>query len=329
MNQAKKSPYAGGPIILNPGESHIVSVERLTPASGPSDAPPGSTNGTPGPRPGHEGNLVPAAAPEFLDFLQTTTLLKELSEDQFRAAFVETLLQVDDLGLNRSKGEARSQAYLDMVTWDAKTRTSYTNDHSGNSSSCGMFIRNIWWLCGARGTKLFDAAYSGGVITHLLDFEASATSTFHADTFLPMVGDMLYLYKETTDANGTKNISQHVFTIVGLDKTIGLEDGKATIRNPDGSLASEITFTSVDGGQSDGVGSDGRGTPNIKWGCQATKTVTRTMKLNNGHWRDLSKGWPLGDGTTGRPVARWVSIWKAKDKFTAPWIKPVRNRRET
>lgn len=298
-----------------------------SPTANPTTQPTPTTTTTPGTRPGYAGHALPAGSPETLDFEQTDLVLKDLPEDQFRACIAKTLLEVDDLGLNRAKGKGRAESYLDMVTWDAANRTTYTNDHTGNTSSCGMFIRNVWWLCGARGSNLFDAAYSGGIIAKLLDFEKNAKHAFKADTFLPKVGDMLYLYKQTTNAEGKPVTSQHVFTILELDRTIAMENGKATIRNADGSLADTITFTSVDGGQYDGEGPDGKGTPNVHWGCQGIKKVQRTMKLDNGHWKNLSAGWPSGDGTTGRPVATWISLWQAKDKFTAPWIRPVRKSR--
>ena len=326
---AGASPSASGAAAPAAAQAKPTATTQPAPPPNPAQVDPAEipTTNKPGTRPGYNGHAVAAGSPETLDFTQTSIVLKDLPEDQFRACIAQTLAQVDNLGLNRAKGKGRAEAYLDMVTWDDKNRVTYTNDHTGGTSSCGMFIRNIWWLCGARGSDLFDAAYSGGIITKLLDFEKAAKNGFHADTFLPRIGDMLYLYKESVDAEGKKSNSQHVFTIMDLDKSIAMENGKATIRNADGSLADMITFTSVDGGQLDDVGPDGNGKTGITWGCQGIMKVQRTMKLDHGHWRNLAAGWPFDDGKTGRPVATWISLWKAKDKFSAPWIKPVRKSR--
>jgi hypothetical protein len=274
----------------------------------------------PGYRPGYTGTEDKATSPALLDFKKTDTLIKDLSEDEFRKAFVDVAKVMDDLGLNRNDGEDRAQAYLDMVTWDPVTRKGWTNDNTINTSSCGMFVRNIWWLCGARGTTLFDAPYKSGVLTDLLRFDTQASrqwgSEFTAKTFLPKPGDVIYLYNPPNNA-------QHIFIIGSLDKKIVDENGVATVYNDDGSLASEITFTSVDGGQADGLGPDGKGASK-KWGCHAIRQCVRKMKLNKGQFMNLGKGWPFPDGTLGRPVNTWISIWAAKDKFTAPLIKPVR-----
>jgi|GEM_PF-5290413 len=275
----------------------------------------------PGYRPGYQGTEETASAPGVLDFKKTETLIKDLPEDAFRKAFVDAAKAMDNLGLNRAQGEDRAQAYLDMVTWDDKTRAGWKNDHSINTSSCGMFVRNIWWLCGARGTPLFDAPYKSGVLTDLLKFDTQASrqwgSEFNAKTFFPKIGDVLYLYSSKTN-------SQHIFIIGEIDKKIVDENGQTTVYNSDGSLADVITFTSVDGGQADGSGPDGNGKTQT-WGCQGIHQSVRKMKLNQGHFPQVGTSWPFPDRAAGRPINTWISIWDAKDKFTAPLIKPVRS----
>ncbi len=294
----------------------------------------------PGIRPGYAGTAEPASAPDVLDFEQTDIVMMNLPEDEFRQHIVDALKQLDDLGLNRDRGESRAQAYLDMVTWDAKNRQTYTNDNTGNTSSCGMFIRDVWWLCGARGTNLMDAPYVSGIITDLIALESKAKNSFNSKTFHPVPGDVIYLYKDIPlfEKDGSPKLGkngkqlheykQHIFTIIAIDKTITDENGVATVRNGDGSLATDIAFTSVDGGQSDGMGHDGNGKSGVNWGCQGTKTVVRKMKLNQGHFPNLANGWPFLDGTLGRPLNTWLSIYKAKDHFTAPLIKPIRKSRD-
>jgi hypothetical protein len=271
-------------------------------------------------RPGYTGHQVAPSAPDVLDFVETDIILKDLSENEFRQKIVETLKAMDDIGLNRSKGASRAEAYLDMVTWDDSYRKSWKNDNSVNSSSCGMFVRNTWWLCGARGAQLFDENYKGGVIAKILDFEPKARkrwgSGFNAKTFFPKIGDVIYLYKADTN-------SQHIFTIYEIDKKIEMVNGESIIYNGDGTLASEITFTGVDGGQLDGVGPDSTGTSK-SWGCQAIRKTERKMKLNSGHFMNIGSAWTKPDGSTGRPINTWVDTWAAKDKFTAKYVQSIR-----
>jgi hypothetical protein len=275
----------------------------------------------PGCRPGYVGKEEKASAPTVLDFKGTQTILKDLSEDAFRKAFVDAALTMDGLGLNRGKGADRAEAYLDMVTWDGKTRAGWKNDHSINTSSCGMFVRNIWWLCGARGTPLFDAPYTSGVLKGLIDFDAQASrrwgSEVTAKTFHPKIGDVLYLYQASTN-------SQHIFIIAGIDKKIVVENGESVVYDDDGSLAEEIAFTSVDGGQADGAGPDGNGKSQT-WGCQGIHRCTRKIKLKQGRFPDMGGSWPFPDRSPGRPINTWISIWDAHARFTAPLIRPVRS----
>lgn len=274
---------------------------------------------TQGCRPGYAGKEDPPGASTFLDFVKMPTVLKDLSEDNFRATIVQTALAVEDLGLNRDKGRDRSEAYLDMATWDDAYRKSWANDNSVNSSSCGMVVRNLYWLCGLRGTKLFDSAYKGGVLTDLVRLDNKAckgwNSGFTAKTFFPKVGDALYLYDPATN-------SQHIFILCAIDKKIVDEGGVATVYDEDGTPASEITFMSVDGGQADDVGKDGNGTSK-KWGCQGIKKVFRKMTLKDGHFLNIGVKWPKPDGP-GRPINTWISAWELREKFTAQWIKPNR-----
>lgn len=327
----ESSPIAASPadlgqgIALKAGTGQRIQVINPRPAKAPAAAAAGG-----GPRPAFGTKVEPAGAPEVLDFTRTATVLKDLPEAEFRAAIGKILDEVDDLGLNRSygEGEPRAQAYLDMVTWDASNRATYANDHTDHTSSCGMFIRDVWWLAGARGSKLLDEAYTSGIITDLLRFHPDAkkswgkagTGTFNAKTFFPKPGDVLYVYDAAIN-------SQHIFTIRSLDKEIRDEDGVATVYEPDGKRATVITFNSVDGGQADGTGKDGKGHGDIKWGCQAIKKVSRSLKLSDGHFPDLGSGWPFPDGRKGRPLNTWISLYAAKDKFTAPLILPVRKSR--
>ena len=325
------SPITASPVDLGKGITLKAGtkqhVQVINPK--PAQAAPASSGG--GPRPSFGNQVVPAGAPQILDFTQTEIVLKDLPEEDFRATLAKILEEVDDLGLNRTygEGEPRAQAYLDMVTWDAHYRASFANDSTEGTSSCGMFVRNVLWLAGARGTPLLDEAYTGGILDELLAFDANARKswggggghTFNGKTFFPKKGDILYLY------DGALN-QKHIFTIRSIDKEIVDEDGVATVYDSPGQRAQVITFDSVDGGQLDGTGKDGKGKDGIKWGCQAIKKQSRSLKLNDGQFPKLGSRWPFPDGRkAGRPLHSWVSLYAAKDKFTAPLILPVRKSR--
>ncbi len=101
-------------------------------------------------------------------------------------------------------------------------------------------------------------------------------------------------------------------------------DGVATVYEKGTTTpATEITFTSVDGGQLDGTGPDSKGASKT-WGCQGVQLTHRRMKLKDGHFPAVGTSWPFPDRAAGRPIVTWISIWEARAKFTAPYIKPVR-----
>lgn len=332
----------GQGIPLPAGKS---SVQVVNPRPGSAAAAAVGT-GKPAPRPGYTGGPEdPAGAPAILDYEQTTVILKDLPDDQFREWIVKVADQLDDLGLNRGNNAAdfeklnpRAEAYLDIVTWDAKNREAYRDSSSEKQSSCGMFIRDLWWLCGCRGGVLMDKPYGNGIITELLVACPDLRTTWHPKTnkstwstsaFVPAKGDVLYLYKQSKNAKGETVSSQHIFTITDIDKDILLEDGKAVIRNRDKekSLADVITFSSIDGGQADGPGQDSKHKSHTNWGCHATKRVSRQMSLKGGQWPAVTAGWPMPGKAPGRPIVGWIPIASMKHLFTAPLILPHRKGR--
>ena len=338
----------GQGISLPAGKSNVQVVnprpgEAAGTASSGAESP---VSGKPAPRPGYTGGPEdPAGGPSVLEYEQTGVLLKDLPDDQFREWIVKVAGELDDLGLNRGNNPAdyeklnpRAEAYLDIVTWDAKNRDSYRDSSSEKQSSCGMFIRDLWWLCGCRGGPLMDEPYSSGIITELLVMCPGLRITWHPKTnkstwstgaFVPAKGDVLYLYKQSVNAAGATVSSQHIFTITDLDKDIALEDGKPVIRNRDAekSLADAITFTSVDGGQGDGPGQDGKRKAHSHWGCHATKRVMRPMALKAGQWPAVNANWPIPGKAPGRPIVGWIPIATMKHLFTAPLIMPHRKSR--
>lgn len=281
--------------------------------------------------------LEPASAPGYLNFLKSDTILKDATEEDFRKAIVETLEAAVDLGLNRDKGKLRAQSYLDMVTWDDRNRNVYRDSANHRQSSCGMLIRNIWWLCGARGDSLMNSNYSGGILTSLRDFDMkNAKRAMNRKTFTPQKGDMIYIWR--------KDGKQHVFVICDIDKDIKLdENGVATVYEKDSNtLAKKITFSSIDGGQGDGKGPDSTGKGKDKdWNCHGIKRRKRTLSLNSKGQFEYVKRSQVKTTKTGtetvntegtifdgetfiRPIVSWVDIWAARDKFRANRIIPSR-----
>jgi len=302
-----------------------------------------------------------ASAPDYLNFLETPgTRLCDLSEDEFRKTIVRTLAQLDNLGLNRSKGGSylsdpknkletkRAAAYLDVVTWDDAYRTSWTDNNEDKSSSCGMLVRNTWWLCGLRDPepnpkkpnpkfKLLNDAYHGDVLGGLTSIDSRACKPFGkgftAKTFWPKIGDVFYLY----DVQKQKH--RHMFTVCEIDKKIELDDdGNTIVRDADGSPATEISFTSVDGGQQDGTGWDSKKKKQKSWGCQGIKKCgPRVLPLDGGHFITdkvpvTYKGkpataevlpFPFGTPKT-LPLLTWISVGEMQDRFTANLISAER-----
>lgn len=287
-----------------------------------------------------------ASAPEILDFEKTNIVLKDLPEDEFRKMIVETLKAVDDLGQNKNaagwssngRGEERRKAYLDMVSWSESYRNSISADHSSNSSSCGLLIRNIWWLCGLRdplvekkyvgipskdGDQIMNLLLKVGVPSEATRHNSSATwnpvkgVAFNKDSFYPKPGDVFEVWVHGNSA--------HIFTISSIDKQVVKDNnGIPIVYDSDGNPAAELNFHSIDGGQFDGG----------IWGCQSIHSVVRPMKLENGRFlSDMGTTWRYGkrvtgrDGrisTTGRGLNMWIDVWKMKDLFTANYIRPVR-----
>jgi len=303
-----------------------------------------ATTGIPGPRPGFGNNEDPASAPSVLDFEKTSIILKDLPDKEFRDWIIKVQKTLVDLGLNRGSGSAdyerlnpRAEAYLDVVTWDPTNRATFKDSSDGKQSSCGMFIRDLWWLCGARGGKLMDEAYHSGIITSLLYMGPGTHMTYHPDNkkildwntkaFLPRPGDVLALYEMLVDKDGNPYPSNHIFSIIDIDKDIALEGGQPMIRDRDGERgpADVVTFTSIDGGQADGGGGqDSKHKYHENWGCNAIKTVTRQMKLKAGRWPAITAHWPIPNKAPGRPISGWIPIGSMQHMFTAPLVLPHR-----
>lgn len=332
----------GQGIPLPAGKASVVQVVNPKPGSSPGTAATATAGaGKSPPRPGYTGGPEdPPGAPSVLEYEQTNVILKDLPDDQIRKWIRKVQAELDDLGLNRGSGAAdferlnpRAEAYLDIVTWDAANRNSYRDSTAQEQSSCGMFIRNLWWLCGIRGAKLMNEPYRDGIFTHLLKMTPGLRITYNKDVqhptagagnwktneFLPGPGDVILLYQPGG--------SQHIFSIMDIDKDITLEDGKPMIRDKDGKPAKVINFYSIDGGQADGGGQNSQRKHQKSWGCHATKEVTRSMTLKEGRWPAVTVNWPIPNKAPGRPISAWIPILSLREMFTAPLILPRRKSR--
>ncbi len=270
-----------------------------------------------------------ASAPGVLDFRKSDVVLSQSNENEFRQAIVETGLCFYDLGANRVKGAHRADAYCDAVSWDSAMRYSVRTSQADAMSSCGLVIRNIWWLCGARGTDLMDNAYSSGSrnvlgsngLRAILDSDKLDECRQNLpgtapNKFWPKIGDAIHVERGRVEND---HGSRHIFTICAImdGKTISLtDDGSRTIvRNSDGTTATSISFETIEGGQDDGG----------HWKCHGIqKKDTRTLQLNNGFFETKVFDGPLKGTNKERPIIYWIDIWAARDKFTANRIIPVR-----
>lgn len=182
---------------------------------------------------------------------------------------------------------------------------------TGAASSCGMFIRMMWWLLGARGQEMDEAFRFNRIIALLLDYAGSAAKDatsrqtvppdakkFDPSQFSPEVGDVVYLYRTVSRPGQPDRADQHIFTVIKIV--------------PD---ATGFTLYSVDGGN------DGPG---------------RIDHPNNGihlakrHFTTSGAGKPnlLFDGSE-RPIRSWIKVSEIQSKFTANRIELIRNAAQT
>lgn len=268
-----------------------------------------------------------ASAPDVLDFRSSDSILSTFGEEDFRKEIVATLKEVIDLGAN-TKYPSRANAYLDMVTWDNTNRPVFKGSKDSKQSSCGMLIRNIWWLCGARGTHLMHEVYHDNkVITHLIDLAEGTTIPTYGNfryKFCPNIGDAIYIHHHT------KSPKQHIFTVTEIDCYYKTEDvkGRNSVRVYDKGTdkpAKKLMLKSIDGGQGDDDG----------WGCHGIQERTRTITLKDGFFTPITYSYVDNEGITQttqlvyfdkdhRPITTWINIGKIKDKFTDKRIVPVR-----
>lgn len=204
--------------------------------------------------------------PEMLEFIETKIRLSERDPYALRKnecdEAVRLLLQMEGFGFDDDP-IGRRNAYIDILFWgkDEKnsTRWSYKSCPTPPClhSSCGLVVRSLWLLLGARdmpgwGHKLNPPYRIGLVMSDLRNFankcgalhQAKSNNGFKRNEFLdlkPSIGDAIFIWK------GNR---QHVFTLIddvkgnkfisidggqngckGKDKCCGIKKRKRTLTN--------------------------------------------------------------------------------------------------
>jgi hypothetical protein len=170
-------------------------------------------------------------APDLLQFNQTEKTWAEMSEDEKRDAVVNTLEQVVNFG-HADSPPGRHAAYGDIIALGEPDHIRKALlEKTVTNSSCGLLVRSVWRLLGAKHPLLDPPYKPGSAITNLIAYarEAGALKTPTPDEFDPKKGDVLFILKDN---------HQHIFTVTDV-----ADDG---------------TLTSVDGGQIHPVVDDGR-----------------------------------------------------------------------
>jgi len=244
--------------------------------------------------------LRKSGCPEMLEFIETKNRLNipDLYEPACNDA-VRLLLQMEGFGFF-DKPKGRRDAYIDILFWGKGEkeihRKSYEKCPKNGSclhSSCGLVVRSLWLLLGARdvpgwGHKLNPPYRIGMVMSDLRNFankcgalhQAKSNNGFKRNEFLnlkPSIGDAIFIWK------GNK---QHVFTLIDVKGN---------------------KFISIDGGQDGCKGEDK---------CCGIKRRERI--LTNETWARFSN--------EERPIMALVKFDKLIDSFVAPMVELVKNK---
>jgi hypothetical protein len=200
-----------------------------------------------------------SAAPHILEFRGTSILASDPLA--FRGSVhdkaAEILQKLNNLGI-KDEPRGRCDAYVDAIAWNESNefrrglRSCPTPDGNCIASSCGLVVRSLWRLLGARDVffddkgriKLLDPPYkNGSVMANLRRFAELCgalkviNNRADFDRANPQRGDAIFINKDR---------SQHVFTLID--------------RN-------DNRFVSIDGGQ----GGNGDGN------CCGIRQRTRTL----------------------------------------------------
>jgi hypothetical protein len=248
-----------------------------------------------------DARLRGSSNPEMLKFIETKIRLSERDPYALRKRecdeAVRLLLQMEGFGF-ADDPIGRQNAYIDILFWGKdetkEQRYSYEScPGSCHHSSCGLVVRSLWLLLGARdmpGDKreLNPPYRLKRAISGPLNFadrygalhQANSNNGFTRAEFLdlkPSIGDAIFISKK---GNG-----QHIFTLIDVKGD---------------------TFISIDGGQ------NGKG--NGK--CCGIKRRERTL---------ANKTWARFSGEN-KPIRAVVKFDKLIDSFVAPMVKMVKNK---
>ena len=261
-------------------------------------------------RPNNAG-LRKSGCPEMLEFIETKIRLMLCMPDVYEPACddaVSLLLHMEGFGFD-DEPKCRQDAYIDILFWGKDEKDSMRRSYkscptpSCNHSSCGLVVRSLWLLLGARDKpweehKLNPPYKVRTIMSDLRTFadrygalhKAKSNDGFKRAEFLklkPSIGDAIFIWNE----NG-----QHVFTLIDV-----IVDA---YEDP------EYTFISIDGGQNGCKGKDR---------CCGIKRKERTLTT------DKTKTWARFSGDD-RPIMAVVKFDKLVHSFVAPMVKMVKNK---
>lgn len=233
---------------------------------------------------------IPSAF-DLLSFIETRERRSDYTDPQrFRERVVEMVSLFNGFG-HDDRPYGRRAAYGDIIAWgeEPSMRAALLEKTLGNSS-CGLIIRSLWRLLGARD-PLLDPPYKlGTVISNLRTF-AINNGAYHPvrrrEDFNPQPGDVILLTKEEADPSSPtgKRYRQHIFTLLRREGDV---------------------FVSLDGGQSAPPGTsldDGS--------CNGIRKRRRTLSRSG-----------LFFERDDRPIVAWIDVTRLP--FTAPIIGVLR-----
>ncbi len=268
-----------------------------------------------------DGPKVLSQESDLIQFRETSIIPANLTRDQAFSLMEKILTNMVGVGFV-DKPPGRRNAYLDCVSWEKGCRFTMKSQHKGEGdhieSSCATFIRNVWWLMGAReefiGSRLGFGTKKGIIrvlINHAQKYGAafgplgSGKFVLNKQTdpptppvdFKPKKGDVLYIFKSP---------SQHIFTVTDVIES-----------------SNKITLISIDGGQNDiEAGAGGKFHPQAIKKIQNGRSLTG--KVEDGVF--IPDTLIFKEDGPQRPIVTWIQFDKLFKSFKAPLTETVRKK---
>lgn len=166
-----------------------------------------------------------------------------------REHVVLLMQQIEGFGYDDKNAPGRQKAYIDILFWgrnETEIMRASFKECSKKQSSCGLVVRSLWLLLGARDASKprdaskhpIDPPYQYNVMINLREFAKAHNALKQAQTdkglgredFLncsPKPGDAVFIWK---------GHDQHVFTLIDVqnDRFISIDGGQSGPGNRDG-----------------------------------------------------------------------------------------------